>query len=105
MPVTADPIATPTAARAALAARDRVRPASPADLARRLDPRFIVTPTIRLLSDIAVRSVDQPDQRDIVTTPPRTGKSRLLAVWTVVWALARDPDLQIVLVSYSDELA
>ncbi|WP_083154215.1 terminase large subunit domain-containing protein [Mycobacterium persicum] len=96
---------TSTAARAAQTARDRVRPASPADLARRLDPRFVVTPTIRLLSDIAVRSVDQPDERDIVTTPPRTGKSRLLAVWTVVWALARDPDLQVVLVSYSDELA
>lgn len=97
---------TSTAARAALAARDaRSRAASPADLARRLDPRFVVTPTIRLLSDIAVRSVDQPDERDIVTTPPRTGKSRLLAVWTVVWALARNPDLQVVLVSYSDELA
>jgi hypothetical protein len=74
-------------------------------LARRLDPKFVVTPTIRLLSDVAVRAVDEPDQRDIVTTPPRTGKSRLLAIWTVVWALARDPDLQVVLVSYSDELA
>lgn len=103
--MTADPIPMLTAARAAQAARGRQRPASPAELARRLDPRFVVTPTIRLLSDIAVRSVTDPDQRDIVTTPPRTGKSRLLAVWTVVWALARDPDLQIVLVSYSDELA
>jgi hypothetical protein len=28
-----------------------------------------------------------------------------VSVWTVVWALARNPDLQIVLVSYSDELA
>ncbi|OKH80880.1 hypothetical protein EB75_18905 [Mycobacterium sp. ST-F2] len=74
-------------------------------MARRLDPRFVVTPTIRLLSDIAVRSVTEPDERDIVTTPPRTGKSRLLAIWTVVWALMRDPDLQVVLVSYSDELA
>ena len=64
-----------------------------------------MTPTIALLSDLAVRSVVEPDQRDIVTTPPRTGKSRLLAIWTVVWALAGNPDLQIVLVSYSDELA
>jgi hypothetical protein len=103
--VTADPIAALTAARAVRAARDRRCPASPAGLSRRLDCRFVVTPTIRLLSDIAVRSVTEPDRRDIVTTPPRTGKSRLLAVWTVVWALMRDPDLQIVLVSYSDELA
>lgn len=101
---TADP--TPlTAARVLRADRGSQRPSNPADLARRLDPKFVVTPTIRLLSDIAVRAVEEPDCRDIVTTPPRTGKSRLLAVWEVVWALMRNPDLQIVLVSYSDELA
>ncbi|MDV3291917.1 terminase large subunit domain-containing protein [Mycobacterium avium] len=105
MTVATDPIHALSAARACQAARQRQRPASPAELARRLDPKFVVTPTIRLLSDLAVRSVTEPDERDVVTTPPRTGKSRLLAVWTVVWALMRDPDLQIVLVSYSDELA
>lgn len=93
------------AARTLAGARARRRPKSPAELAQRLDPKFVVTPAIRLLSDLAVRSVTEPDQRDIVTTPPRTGKSRLLAVWTVIWALMKDPDLQIVLVSYSDELA
>lgn len=93
------------AARALGAARRRKRPLTPVELARRLDPAFVVTPTIRLLSDVAVRSVREPDQRDIVTTPPRTGKSQLLAVWTVVWALMENPDLQVVLVSYSDELA
>ncbi|WP_341267131.1 terminase large subunit domain-containing protein [Gordonia malaquae] len=86
-------------------ARAQRRAESPAELAHRLDPGFVVTPTIALLSDLAVRSVVEPDQRDIVTTPPRTGKSRLLAIWTVVWALADDPNLQVVLVSYSDELA
>lgn len=85
--------------------RRQQRPSSPAELARLLDPKFRVTPTIRLLSDVAVRSVTQPDQRDVVSTPPRTGKSQLLAVWTPVWALMRDPDMQVVVVSYSDELA
>lgn len=94
-----------TAARVLRAGRGKQKPTSPADLAHRLDPKFVVTPTIRLLSDLAVRAVEEPDCRDIVTTPPRTGKSRLLAVWEVVWALMRNPDLQIVLVSYSDELA
>ncbi len=94
-----------TATRVLRGGRSRQKPDSPADLARRLDPKFVVTPTIRLLSDLAVRAVEEPDCRDIVTTPPRTGKSRLLAVWEVVWALMRNPDLQIVLVSYSDELA
>ncbi|MCV7223642.1 terminase large subunit domain-containing protein [Mycolicibacterium elephantis] len=103
--MTADPITTLTAARALRAVRAQRRPSSPAELACRLDPKFVVTPTIRLLSDLAVRSVTEPDHRDIVSTPPRTGKSRLLAIWTVVWALMRDPNMQIMVVSYSDELA
>ncbi len=100
-----DTLAVVATARALGTARGRQKPASPADLARLLDPNFVVTPTIRLLSDIAVRSVEQPDERDVVTTPPRTGKSRLLAVWTPVWALMRNPDREVVIVSYSDELA
>ncbi|CDM78539.1 terminase large subunit domain-containing protein [Mycobacterium marinum] len=103
--MTVEAITALAAARALRAERDRQRPTGPADLARRLDPKFVVTPTIRLLSDIAVRAIEEPDCRDIVTTPPRTGKSQLLAVWEVVYALMRNPDLQIVLVSYSDELA
>ena len=90
--------------RAIAAARWLRRPGSPAELARRLDPSFRVTPTIRLLSDVAVRLVTQPDQRDVINTPPRTGKSQLM-IWTVVWALMQDPDLPIVLVAYADELA
>lgn len=105
MTASASTLATLTAARALGGARQRKKPSTPVELARRLDRAFVVTPTIRLLSDIAVRSVRTPDRRDIVTTPPRTGKSRLLAVWTVVWALMENPDLQVVLVSYSDELA
>lgn len=92
-------VPTLTAARALTAARGRRRPASPAELAVRLDPKFVVTPAVRLLSDIAVRAVEQPDQRDVVSTPPRTGKSRLFAVWTVVWTLARDPDETVMLIS------
>ncbi len=93
------------AVRSIAARRASIRPSSPAELARRLDPTFRVTPTIRLLSDAAVRSITKPDQRNIVTTPPRTGKSQLMAVWTPVWALMREPDLQIVVVAYADELA
>jgi hypothetical protein len=70
-----------------------------------LDPSFRVTPTIRLLSDIAVRSILGVGERDIVNTPPRTGKSQLLSVWTPVWALMVNPDMQIVVVSYADDLA
>lgn len=99
------PVRTLTAVRSMRAVCPRRRPDSPAVLAARLDPKFRITPAIAVLDQIAVQSVTGADRRDIVTTPPRTGKSRLLAVWTPVWALMRNPDTQIVLVSYSDELA
>lgn len=102
---TADYLLPLIAARATAAVAARRIPSRPAELAVRLDPKFRITPTIALLDDIAKRAVEEPDRRDVVTTPPRTGKSQLLAIWTVVWALAANPDLRIVLVSYSDELA
>lgn len=100
-----DPVATLAAIRHVERARRDHRPNTPAELARRLDPKFVITPTIRLLSDIAARAVLQPDQRDIITTPPRTGKSEMLAVATPAWALMVDPDLQIVIISNGDDLA
>lgn len=100
-----NPVASLTACRAIRSVGSRRRPASPAELARGLDLKFVITPTIRLLSDIAVRYAEQPDQRDVVTTPPRTGKSRLLPITTIFWALMRNPDMEIVIDSYSDELA
>lgn len=97
---------------ALLAARRRERPPSPAALAKRLDPKFVITPTIALLDDIAVRLVREPNCKDMVNTPPRTGKSNLLAVWTPVWALTPDPrfpmkgpDLEIMIISNGDDLA
>lgn len=100
-----DPVRTLAACRYVQATRRLRRPGSPAELARALDPTFVVTPTIRLLSDIAVRSVLEPDQRDIVNTPPRTGKSQGLAIWLPVWALMINPDMQIMVVSHADDLA
>ena len=88
-----------------LAARRQRRPPSPAALAKRLDPKFVITPTIALLDDIAVRTVREPNARDMVNTPPRTGKSQLLAVWLPVWALSEDPDLEIMIISNGDDLA
>lgn len=88
-----------------LAARRRERAPSPAALAKRLDPRFVITPTIALLDDIAVRVVREPNGKDMVNTPPRTGKSNLLAVWTPVWAFMIDPDMEIMIISNGDDLA
>ncbi len=70
-----------------------------------LDPTFVVTPTIRLLSDELVSAVETPDARLIVTTPPRTGKSTLVSRIFPVWLLMRDPDSELILKSYGDQLA
>lgn len=51
-------IAALATARALSSARSRRKPASPAELARRLIPGYVVTPAIQLLSDELVRAVE-----------------------------------------------
>ncbi|MGV0656412.1 hypothetical protein ABQE48_21355 [Mycolicibacterium thermoresistibile] len=105
MTTVSNPVATLTAARAIRVARDRQPPASPAELAQRLIPGYVVTPTIRLLSDELVRAVETPDSRLILTMPPRTGKSVLVSQVFRVWLLSRDPDTEVIVKSYGDALA
>lgn len=80
-------------------------PDNPADLARLLIPDYHVTPTIRLLSDELVRAAEEPDSQVILTCPPRTGKSVLVSQVYPVWKLARDPDTEVIVKSYADDLA
>lgn len=105
MTAAADPITALTAARALRMARGRQMPSSPAELARRLIPGYVVTPAIKLLSDELVRAVETPDARLIVTMPPRTGKSVLTSQVFPVFALMRAPDTELILKSYGDALA
>ncbi len=67
-----DPVRLLVAARAAVTTYRRQPPASPADLAKRLDPTFVITPTITLLSDLAVRDSHRPPishQRSAISQP------------------------------------
>ncbi len=93
------------AARAVATRRARQRPASPAQLAKRLIPNYVVTPTISLISDVLADAVTQPDRRYILSCPPRTGKSQLVSVIGPLWALSRNSDTRIILASYADTLA
>lgn len=102
---TATAIAALTAVRAIRSGRAQRRPETPAELASRLIPGYVVTPTIKLLSDELVRAVQEPDSRLIVTMPPRTGKSVLTSRVFPVWLLSRDPDAEIIVKSYGDALA
>lgn len=100
-----DHAAIPTAARAVAAASSRRRPASPAELAVMLIPGYHVTPSIQLISDELVRAVEEDDGRLVLTMPPRLGKSTLVSRIFPVWLLMRDPDCEIILKSYGDQLA
>ncbi|MCQ4360629.1 hypothetical protein KQR54_05620 [Mycobacterium gordonae] len=105
MTAVTDPLAALAAARAIGSARQSRRPESPAELAQRLIPGYVVTPTIKLLSDELVRAVEEPDSRLVVTMPPRTGKSVLVSQVFPVWQLSRDPDAEVIVKSYGDALA
>ncbi len=93
------------AARAAQAVRARRRPETPAELAARIVPGYRVTPAIALISDALAEAVAEPDQRVIISTPPRTGKSVLASQVGVLFALADNPDARVILASYADTLA
>jgi len=60
--------------------------------------KYAITPSIALLSDLAVAAVTEPDRprQSSRTTGRAAARSMLLAVATPVWALMRDPDLQVV---------
>lgn len=100
-----NPITALAAARAIRLGRERRQPETPAELASRLIPGYVVTPTIKLLSDELVRAVEEPDSRLILTTAPRTGKSVLVSQVFPVWLLSRDPDAEVIVKSYGDALA
>ncbi len=68
-------------------------------------PSYRVTPTIKLISDALHDAITNPDRRYILSCPPRTGKSVLVSQIGPVFALAANPDCQVIVKSYSDQLA
>lgn len=93
------------AARAVRAARDRQRPATPAELGRRIIPGYRITPTVAMISDALADAITGSDRRVIITVPPRESKSTTVAVVGTLFALSRDPDERVILASYADSLA
>lgn len=83
----------------------RHRPETVALLAQRIIPGYNITPALRRISDALTKAIVEPDQRVIITAPPRTGKSWLISRAGVLFALARNPDTNIILASYADTLA
>jgi hypothetical protein len=87
------------------AGRSRRRPATPAELATRMLPGFVVVPAVALISDVLADAVRNPDRRYVLSLPPRSGKSQLASVIAPLFALMLDPDASVVIKSYGDSLA
>lgn len=93
------------AAHALTARRSRQRPATPAELGRRIVLNYRMTPAVALISDALLGAVIQPDRRVIITCPPRESKSTTVAVVGTLFALMTNPDERVILASYADSLA
>ncbi|ORV89226.1 hypothetical protein AWC12_10530 [Mycolicibacterium iranicum] len=102
---------TQTAARALVEAehlaqlRARRVPDTPHDLGRRVLPNYRLTPAVSMVGQEIDRAIREPNDRLIITMPPRESKSTTAAVLGTLLALARNPDTRIILASYADELA
>jgi predicted phage terminase large subunit-like protein len=81
--------------------------ASPLEMACDLDPTMVRTPALDVIDQALVDIYDGriPQTRLAVHLAPQEGKSTLCSYWHPLWLLVNDPDLRIIIVSYSDEIA
>lgn len=89
-------------------ARPPRRWASPLDMACELDSTMVRTPALECINRALVDLADGriPGNKLAVFMSPQEGKSTLCSYWNPLWLLAdNDPDLRIIEVSYSDEMA
>lgn len=78
---------------------------SPGALAAALDPNTIQTPMMDVLDSHLV-AVDAGDiTRLLITAPPQEGKSSRVSRWGSLWAMARNDNRRVGIVSYASELA
>ncbi len=94
---------------AKLAQRFREPPPSPyptpGALAKAIDPTTLRTPALDLIDSALVDVEEGRCDRLILSMPPQEGKSTRVTKFGPLWALIRNPDRRIVIVSYSSELA
>lgn len=78
---------------------------TPGDLAALVDPTTLQTPALDLIDREIEWAYSTPGARLIVSMPPQEGKSQRVTKTGSLWALARDPELRLGIVSYSQSLA
>ena len=79
--------------------------ATPGELARAIDPATVQTPALDLIDEALVWAYSTPGARLAVSMPPQEGKSSRVTKNGSLWALTRDPELRIGIVSYAQSLA
>jgi predicted phage terminase large subunit-like protein len=91
------------------AARDRRIPMpvwdSPGALAAAIDPTTVETPALALIDQALMWAHTTPDARLIISMPPQEGKSQRATKTATLWALTRNPESRIGIVSYATDLA
>jgi predicted phage terminase large subunit-like protein len=91
--------------RRQLAERQRREWATPGELARAVDSTTVQTPALDLIDEALVWAYTTRGARLIISIAPQEGKTRRVAQVGSLWALTRDPERRIGIVSYAQSLA
>ena len=78
---------------------------TPLDLLCAIDPRINRTPALELIAEAVAEAVSGTDTRLVISVPPQEGKSTVCTKAGALWALTRDQDARIGIVSYAQSLA
>lgn len=84
---------------------DPDRFATPGDLAKLIDPATVQTPALGIVDQAVVWAYATPGARLIISMPPQEGKSSRVTKTGSLWALTRNPETRLGIVSYSQPLA
>lgn len=79
--------------------------ASPGELATALNKEIVNTPALERLDQALVEAYEHPERRKLINFAPQEGKSQRCSVAFPLWALNQNPDLRIIVASYSKDLA
>lgn len=78
---------------------------TPGDLAKLIDPSTVQTPALNIVDQAIMWAYTTPGARLIISMPPQEGKSSRVTKTGSLWALARNPDTRLAIISYSQPLA
>ena len=86
-------------------AATRNRWATPGELAKAISPQTIQTPALDIVDQALVQAFTERGSRLLISMPPQEGKTERSTKTGSLWALIRDPERRIGIVSYAQSLA